>query len=116
MNNDREIKIDKFENMLSDVPHCYMDTVVMQHQKEFIHKQDETIKAAFIKNGIDFNDTDHLKNNLTRIIIKGDEFDHYYMYYGTDKEIRIISIQRIPEIINNYSDNKYTITFTCKYY
>lgn len=105
----------EFMKYEKDIPN-FMDSVMQQHHKELVRKQDETIKAAFIKNGIDFNDTEHLKNNLSRIIIKGDEFDHYYMYYGTEKQIRIISIQRLPEIATTYSDNKYICTCTCKYY
>lgn len=94
----------------------YIDTIITSQQKDFIKKMDDVIKEAFVRNGVDVSDIEFLKQNVSKIIKEGDHFDHYFLYYGTDKEIRIISMQRVPEITNNSSDNKYTITATCKYY
>jgi len=69
-----------------------------------------------LPNGVNITDIEFIKNNMTRIIKEGDKFEHYFLHYGTDKQVRILSMQKTPDITNNYSDNKYTITANCKYY
>lgn len=94
----------------------YMDTIITLQQREFINKKDNVIKDALIRVGVDINNIEFLKNNLTRMIKGGDEFDHFYLYYGTEKQVRIISMQKVPDISNNQDDRQYKITATCKYY
>lgn len=94
----------------------YMDSIITQQQRDFTNKVDNVIKDAFTRNGIDVNDIEFLKANVSRINIEGDKFEHYFLFYGTRKQIRIISIQKTPDINNDYLDNKYMITATCKYY
>lgn len=101
---------------LEKVEPSYMDTILTQQQRDFINKQDTVIKEAFIRNGVDVTDIEFIKANVSRIIKEGDEFEHYFLYYGTPDEKRIISIQINPTIVNNSTDNKYTITTTSKYY
>jgi len=92
----------------------FMDSIIMQQQKEFVNKKDNVIKDALVRNGVDILDLEFLKSNLSRVI--SNEFQHYYLFYGTEKQVRIISIQECPTITNNQSDKNFTITATCKYY
>lgn len=94
----------------------YLDSIIYKQQKEFAKKCDDVIKAAFIRNGINVTDIDFLKKNVYKIIKVGDDFDHYFLYYGTPQQKRIISIQKTPEVTNSYLDNKYSISVNCKYY
>lgn len=105
----------EFMKYETDIPN-YMDSIISQQQRELITKQDNLIKDALIRNGVNITDIEFIKNNMTRIIKEGDKFEHYFLHYGTDKQVRILSMQKTPDITNNYSDNKYTITANCKYY
>lgn len=93
-----------------------MDSVISNHHREFITKQDNILKDALIRNGVDITDIDFLKENMYKVSGVNDKFEHYYLFYGTDKQVRILSMQKTPDITNDYSDNKYTITANCKYY
>jgi len=92
-----------------------MDSIITQHQREFVTKQDNILKDALIRNGVDITDLEFIKENLYKVTELRDEFEHYYLYHD-DRRTRILSMQKQPEITNNYTDNKYTITANCKYY
>ena len=91
-----------------------INAAISQMQKIPVEIWCRAIDALAIKKKKE--DIEFLKNNVTRIIKEGDKFEHYFLYYGTDKQVRIISMQRNHDINNNYSDNKYSITATCKWY
>lgn len=64
---------------------------------EIGHGIDEIFKNAFIKNGLP-TDEEFIKNNCSLIIQEGDEFQHCWYHYGKPDAIRIISIEREPDI------------------
>lgn len=87
-------------------------------QSQLVGKIDSAIKEALTKNGIDITDLRYLKDHITRIIKEGDEFEHYYLDYGTLTEKRIISLQKnlIFDQDFDYDRNKYTVLASQKYY
>lgn len=95
----------------------YIETLMNGMIKEFLKKQEQIIKDAFIKAGIDVNDIQFIKDNVERIVQDGDPFEHYWYRFGKPDAKRIISIEINPRINEPLlKDNKYTVTSEQHYY
>lgn len=81
-----------------------------KHQSSFIKEMDAVIRKAFISKGIEPNLVLLKTDDFSIINIEGDPFDHYYYKYGTKEEVRIISIERLPEV--NFSNSNDTGSIT----
>lgn len=66
--------------------------------RALVDKTDNTIRDAIIKAGFDPSDEQFLRENITKVVVEGDKFDHYYYKYGSPDEKRLISIERLPNI------------------
>jgi hypothetical protein len=87
--------------------------------KCIVNQRDETIKAALVKNGLNPNDIDFLKENIQRVVFEDDaEFEHYYYHFGQDDEKRIISIEINPKIQHRFNEENFSskVNYTQKYY
>ena len=82
--------------------------------KNHFKQVDALIKSALEKNGLDCNDTEFLKSNVTRIDKSGEDFEHWYFRFGQPDEVRLISFQKQPDI--KFSDDHLKATTTMNYY
>lgn len=94
----------------------YIQHVMNDFYAKVVSETDNTIKLALIRNGIDPDDICFLKQNIQRILIEGDSFEHYFYRYGTPEEKRIISIEKEFTINQGSTDNKHTMSAYKKYY
>lgn len=88
--------------------------------RKFYEDWEQVIANKLKDKGVDILDTEFLRQNVQRINIEGDKFEHYYVYLGTDKEERILSIERTPNIdfteADTVSGNSLRVSVNCKYY
>jgi hypothetical protein len=60
-------------------------------------EMDDTIRKAFIEKNLSV-DEDFIKEHCSCVTDMGDEFHHYWYHYGKADAIRIISIEKEPNI------------------
>jgi hypothetical protein len=97
----------------------YIDQALGNLYRSFIEKQDEILLKRLEDLGFDPNDHEFIKENMQRIIIEGNEFEHFYYHYGQPDEIRILSIQREidhPPLDLRNPDFNNKMTISKKYY
>jgi hypothetical protein len=94
-----------------------MENLQKQIQEKYVQERDKVIKDAFIRMGLDPDNNEFLKLNVTRVIVEDDPFEHLFLYYDTPEEQRIISIQRLPDLDWPQSpDGQWNQTISSKYY
>jgi hypothetical protein len=64
--------------------------------------------------------SEFIRDNIKKVIIEGDEYEHYWYRYGLDDAIRIISIgkptMQSGQLSDDFINNKYKIVLESKYY
>lgn len=83
--------------------------------RQLCNKKDEIIKERFIAHGIDVTDIEFIKTNITIIQRVGDKFEHYFLYYGTPDEKRLMSMAIHPDVESGYDNNKNSYRMTASY-
>ena len=82
----------------------YMEHWTREFHSAFFKEQDKVIKEAIVRHGFDPHDVDFLKEHCQRVTYPfDDEFEHLYYHFGKCDEIRIISIERQPNIDMGYA-------------
>lgn len=94
----------------------FLQAHINKLQTGLVSKMEDIIVVKLIENGIDPNDHSFLSVNISRVIIEGDPFEHYYFRYGQPDEKRIVSIEICPSF--DWEDNGTTINVTAnkRYY
>ncbi len=75
----------------------YRHEMEINQYLSFFIRMDSVLLNALISNGLP-TDTDFIKENITRVQIEGDGFDHYWFHFDQPDAIRVVSIERSPEI------------------
>jgi hypothetical protein len=100
-----------------DLPLSFEEELTKRFVDSIVVKQDDIIKAAFKLKGLNPDDLEMVKRDITRVTIEGDPFEHVYYKFGTAEEIRIISIG--PVEFGNKPRNiadPIKVEASCKYY
>ena len=83
----------------------FMQNHVRMIHSEFLVRKEKVINEALIKNGFTNLSTQFIQENFKFITSEKDQYKHLYYRHDTPDEIRIISIQKEPEMsINSHSE------------
>lgn len=81
----------------------------------FVRKKDDLIREAIKNAGADPDDNEFLKENLYLITRVGSPFEHYYLYCGSPKQIRLISFERDLDFSTGLMD-EFKLSASQRYY
>lgn len=73
-------------------PLSFMKEVSNHLSYVFVKSQDDAIKAAFVKHGLETTEQ-FIKEHCQRIQVIGEPFEHIYYHYGQPDQVRIISME-----------------------
>jgi len=98
-----------------EIDFSFMHKVMEDFSKAHMKRHNDIMKQAFSAHGIDINDLEFIKKNVSRIQKEGEKFEHYFIFYGTDKQERIISIEIQPDI-EYLGNDPFKVSSTTHYY
>lgn len=90
INNDYSAEIARLL-WVDNEPSSFMKEI-NNHLSDFVKSQDEAIKSAFVKHGLETTEQ-FIKDHCQRIQVIGEPFEHIYYHFGQPDQVRIISME-----------------------
>lgn len=95
-----------------------VDSMIGDHLLKFEQQKGALIKDKLRRAGFDPDSNDgmqHIKANLKRLVLDGKtDWEHWVMYFGTEQEVRVVSISN--SVLDQWSEISAKMVKTFAFY